>query len=72
MGSIIYLLRVHGTNAESDYLQLRDGNMTLIGNIRCTPPYLGLKRLIEDEKVIEELLNTIGQLPYGKLTKIDL
>ncbi|HCX99021.1 MAG TPA: hypothetical protein DG754_02680 [Bacteroidales bacterium] len=72
MGSNIYLLKVHGTGAEADYLQLRDSNMSLIGYIRCVPPYQGLKRLFEDEKVIDKISNTIGQLPYGKLTKIEL
>lgn len=72
MDSNIYILKVHGAGAQADYLQLRDSTMTLIGNIRCTPPYQGLKRLFEDETIIDELSNAIGQLPYGKLTKIKL
>jgi len=72
MGSNIYLLKVHGAGAEADYLQIRNSNMVLIGYIRCTPPYQGLKRLFEDEKNINKISNTIWQLPYGTLTKIKL
>lgn len=72
MGSNIYLLKVYGTGADADYLQIRDGNMSLIGYVRCNPPYQGLKRLFEDKKIIAKITNVIGQLPYGKLTKIEL
>ena len=66
----MYIMKVKGTARIPDYVQMRDDSFTLIAYFRADRPEkelarLGLKRVEEFKKKIEEI-------PYGKLTRIDL
>lgn len=66
----MYIMKVKGTARIPDYVQMRDDSFTLIAYFRADRPEkelarLGLKRVEEFKKKIEEI-------PYGKLTHIDL
>ena len=63
-----YILKIKGTDKITDFVQIRDKNMTLIAYFRLSQIEIGLKKngLIND---IEGITNILQQIPYGKITK---
>jgi len=67
---VIYILKVKGLNINTDYLQIRDNNLTLLSNIRYCHPHDSIKRFFNDSRKFAKVLNASESLPYGKLQKI--
>ncbi len=68
---IIYILKVKGLSKSTDYLQIRDKNLSLLSNIRYCPPHNSIKRFFNDNRKFAKVLNVSESLPYGKLQKIE-
>ena len=66
----MYLLKVKGNGNIPDYLQIRDGNFTLIAyfTIRNLEQGLGKNGLSEYLSVIEELIQTTD---YGRIVALE-
>ncbi|MFP4557376.1 MAG: hypothetical protein ACLFNU_10935 [Bacteroidales bacterium] len=69
---VIYILKVKGLNKSTDYLQIRDRNLSLLSNIRYCPPHNSIKRFFNDSDKFAKVLDISESLPYGKLQKIEL
>jgi len=72
MGSEMYLLKVKGNGADADFLQIRDANFSLVGNVRFAQQLQSLSQIIEDEKTALKIKSMAEKLPHGKLTKIEV
>lgn len=66
-----YLLKIEGKAKIPDYVQLRDENFTLLSYFRLDRPEKALEKagLAEHEKTI---LQALGDIPYGKVVKIEI
>lgn len=67
----MYIIKIKGKAKIPDYIQLRDDNFILVGYFRADRPLRDLDKygLATHE---EYLQNVIKELPFGKLTKLDL
>ena len=67
----MYLLKVKGTDKIPDYVQLRDDRFTLLAYFRVDRPEKALTKagLAEYE---EKIIRVIGEMPFGKVMKLDL
>lgn len=67
----MYILKIKGTAKIPDYVQLRDNQFTLIAYFRADRPE---KSLIKCglENQMEKIIKTIVEIPFGKITKLDL
>lgn len=66
-----YILKIRGVNNRPDFIQIRDEKFTLIAYFRADKVHrkgLSLPEMISEEKIKE----IIGNLPYGKIQKIEL
>jgi hypothetical protein len=66
-----YILRVRGLSNNSDYLQIRDKQLSIMANMRYSPPYDNLTRFFKNKGKTQRVTEIMGSLPYGKLTKIE-
>ena len=68
--STMYVLKVKGTEKIPDYVQLRDEKFTLLAYFRVDRPEKALTKagLGEYEGPI---IRFIGEMPYGKVMKLD-
>jgi hypothetical protein len=66
-----YILRVKGLSNNRNYLQIRDSKLSLLANIRYSPPYDNLTRFFKDNNKTQRVIEIMDTLPYGKLTKIE-
>ncbi|MFN6943687.1 MAG: fructose-6-phosphate aldolase [Cytophagaceae bacterium] len=69
----MYIIKVKGKAKIPDYIQLRDDNFVLIAYFRADRPLKQqqlLKFGLQDKE--EELVKLIGELPFGKLHKLDI
>jgi hypothetical protein len=67
----MYLLKIKGTAKIPDYVQMRDDSFTLIAYFRADRPEKALTKAGYGEKEAE-LLKIIGEIPFGKVQKIDI
>ena len=65
---MLYVLKIKGTKAIPDFVQIRDEQMTLRAYFRLSQQKIGLKKnnLEAETKGIMDLLKSI---PYGKIHK---
>jgi O6-methylguanine-DNA--protein-cysteine methyltransferase len=64
-------MKVKGTARIPDYVQMRDDNFTLIAYFRADRPEKELLRLgLKDKE--NEILKSIREIPYGKLTPLNI
>lgn len=68
---MIYLLKIKGTNKIPDFVQIRDEDMTLRAYFRMDQQESGIRKnkLGKWEK---EIINTLNEIPFGKLIKLDI
>jgi len=66
-----YLLKIEGKARIPDYVQLRDGQFTLIAYFRLDRPEKAIEKagLSQHEQVI---MKTLATIPYGKVHPIEL
>jgi O6-methylguanine-DNA--protein-cysteine methyltransferase len=64
-------MKVKGTARIPDYVQIRDDNFTLIAYFRADRPEKELLRLGLKEKE-NEIMKNIKEIPYGKLTSLNI
>ena len=68
----LYILKVRGIKDNASYLQIRDENFSLLGNLRYISPYENLIRFFNhDKRKLEIVLATVKEAEYGKLLKIE-
>jgi hypothetical protein len=67
----MYILKIKGKAKIPDYVQLRDDNFTLLAYFRVDRPEKALVKcgLGDKEAAVIEL---IRDLPFGKVTKLDI
>lgn len=67
----MYIIKIKGKAKIPDYIQLRDDNFILVGYFRADRPLRDLEKygLERHEKYLQTVIN---ELPFGKLTKLDL
>lgn len=67
----MYIIKVKGKAKIPDYIQLRDDSFVLVAYFRADRPLKNLDKygLAGKEEALEQL---IGQLPFGKLQKLEL
>jgi hypothetical protein len=70
--TVFYLLKVHGQKDNIDYIQIRDGNLSLLANLRIASPYDNIIRFFNSQSKAEKVVSLLPLLPTGKLTKIEL
>jgi hypothetical protein len=58
------MLKVKELSKEMDYLQIRNGKLELLVNLRIVEPFSNLKRFVGDEQKLAEALEIIQNLPY--------
>lgn len=66
-----YLMKVKGKAKIPDYIQLRDENLTLIGYFRPGRNER-LDKVIPNVAHAEQLRGYIDDIPYGKITKVEV
>ena len=71
MNDSINILRVRGLEGSDDYIQIRDESFTLIANLKLKPPYDSIIRFANDSSKAQRIIDSLIDLPYGKLTKIE-
>jgi len=66
-----YLLKIEGKAKIPDYVQLRDEHFTLLSYFRLDRPEKALEKtgLAGHEKTI---LQALGDIPFGKVVKIEI
>jgi hypothetical protein len=70
--STFFLLKVKGEVEGKDYLQVRSNDMLLLANIRCTPPFDRLSKILDKELNSIDIESIVENLEYWKLTKIEI
>ena len=67
----MYIIKIQGTNKIPDYVQIRDDRFTLIAYFKVSSPRRALEKCGLADKT-ESILRIVGDLPYGKIQKLDL
>ncbi|MDF3078559.1 MAG: hypothetical protein K0S09_2448 [Sphingobacteriaceae bacterium] len=67
----MYIIKVKGVAKIPDYVQLRDEKFTLLAYFRVDRPDKSLEKLGLANKT-EYIMNTIKDLPFGKILQIDI
>jgi hypothetical protein len=67
----LYIIKIKGKAKIPDYLQVRDDNFTLIAYTRTDRPEKALEKCGLGNK-IEQIKAVLENIPYGRMTKIDL
>ena len=67
----MYIMKIKGKAKIPDYIQIRDDSFLLLGYFRADRPLskLGKYGLEGREDYLEQVINN---LPFGKLTKLDV
>lgn len=66
----MYLLKIKGTAKIPDYVQMRDDDFTLIAYFRADRPEKAIAKAGFADKETE-LLKIIGEIPFGKMQKVE-
>ncbi len=67
----MYIIKVKGGSKIPDYVQLRDENFTLLAYFRADRPEKALDKAGLADKS-EYIMNTIKDLPFGQILKLDI
>jgi len=69
----MYIIKVKGKKKIPNYIQLRDENFMLVGyfSFREGRPFRSLEKFGLEGKE-KELENLVGEMPFGKLQKLEL
>ena len=67
----MYIIKVKGVAKIPDYVQLRDAKFTLLAYFRVDRPDKSLEKLGLAQKQ-DYIMNIIYNLPFGKVTKLDI
>lgn len=67
----MYIIKVKGIAKIPDYVQLRDESFTLLAYFRIDRPDKSLEKLGLSDKQ-EHLMELIKNIPFGKVTKIEI
>lgn len=67
----MYILKIKGKAKIPDYIQLRDDNFMLLAYFRVNRPEKALSKLGLDSRT-EEIMRLINEVPYGKMTKLEI
>ncbi len=67
----MYILKIKGTARIPDYVQLRDDGFTLIAYFRVDRPEKALAKCGYADRQ-EEMRKIIEELPFGKMTKLEI
>lgn len=67
----MFLLKIKGTAKIPDYVQMRNDDFTLLAYFRADRPEKALVKAGYGDKE-EYLLKIINELPYGKVTKVEV
>lgn len=67
----MFLLKIKGTAKIPDYVQMRNDDFTLLAYFRADRPEKAILKAGYGDKE-KELLKIITELPFGKVTKIEL
>jgi len=67
----MYILKVKGTAKIPDYVQLRDDKFTLLAYFRVDRPEKALAKAGLSSREAE-IVKIIGEIPYGKIQKLEL
>ena len=67
----MYIIKVKGIAKIPDYVQLRDDSFTLLAYFRVDRPDKSLDKLGFADKQ-EQIMKIIRDMPFGKVTKIDI
>lgn len=67
----MYIIKIRGRVKIPDYVQLRDDQFTLLAYFRADRPEKALEKCGYKEQ-IGEIKEVIGNMPYGKLQKLEL
>ncbi len=67
----MYILKIQGTTQIPDYIQIRDDDFTLIEYFRSKNIDKIIERLGLKHKQ-KEIIETINNVPYAKLKKINI
>ena len=67
----MYIIKVKGVAKIPDYVQLRDDEFTLLAYFRVDRPDKSLDKIgLGDKK--EVIMNLVSNIPFGKITKLEL
>ena len=67
----MYILKVKGAGKIPDYIQIRDESFSLMAYFKINAPKSALSRCNLIHKV-EEILQIVSGLEYGRIQKLDL
>ncbi len=67
----MYIIKVKGIAKIPDYVQLRDDSFTLLAYFRVDRPEKTLQKIGLAHKA-ECILSIVNDLPFGKITKLDI
>ncbi len=67
----MYIIKVKGIAKIPDYVQLRDDSFTLLAYFRVDRPEKTLQKIGLAHKA-EYILSIVNDLPFGKITKLDI
>jgi hypothetical protein len=67
----MYIIKVKGVAKIPDYVQLRDDEFTLLAYFRVDRPDKSLDKIgLGDKK--EVIMKLVSNIPFGKITKLEL
>ncbi|WP_325359551.1 fructose-6-phosphate aldolase [Albibacterium sp.] len=67
----MYIIKVKGVAKIPDYVQLRDDEFTLLAYFRVDRPDKSLDKIgLGDKK--DAIMQLVNDIPFGKLTKLEL
>jgi len=67
----MYIIKVKGVAKIPDYVQLRDDSFTLLAYFRVDRPDKSLEKIGLADKTAQ-IMETVREMPFGRLTHIDL
>ena len=67
----MYILKIKGQARIPDYVQLRDDNFTLLAYFRVDRPEKALVKCGLEKKE-QEIIRIIQEIPFGKVTKLEI
>ncbi|KAA8485000.1 hypothetical protein BDE36_2295 [Arcticibacter tournemirensis] len=67
----MYIIKVKGVAKIPDYVQLRDEEFTLLAYFRVDRPDKTLTKIGLGDR-IDDIMNLINELPFGKIMKLEL
>lgn len=67
----MYVIKVKGVAKIPDYVQLRDEKFTLLAYFRLDRPEKALEKAGLAEHT-DYIMNTIKELPFGQILKLDI